>query len=101
MKFGLVQVDKPGGEEKLIQLSKMLLRVMCEQEQRVGNIDSTDWQPGQDLPKSTYLVPEEILRTFRLYCGDIQELPHVWMVGERMRGRPSTTPRRWPRTRLM
>ena len=80
MKFGLGQVDKPRGEEKLVQLSKMLLRVMCEQEQRVGNIDSTDWQPGQDLPKSTYLVPEEILRTFRLYCGDIQELTHVWSL---------------------
>ena len=80
MKFGLVQVDKPRGEEKLVQLSKMLLRVMCEQEQRVGNIDSTDWQPGQHLPGSTYLVPEEILRTFRLYCGDIQELPHVWSL---------------------
>ena len=79
--LGVMQLKKNGHEFFQIQMSKVLLQVLFAEE-RESYIDSSDNDNLNFLHprESSYVMPAEILRTFREYHGDIQELAHVWSL---------------------
>ena len=79
--LGVMQLKKNGPEFFQIQMSKVLLQVLFAQE-RECYVDSSDNDNLVFLHprESSYVMPAEILRTFREYHGDIQELAHVWSL---------------------
>ena len=75
-KLGVMQLEETEESSFRIQMSKLLLHVLFAQNRKKCG----EYRGGAYPHESSYLMPAVILRTFRKYHGDIQELAHVWSL---------------------